>query len=61
MNVNLLLTSVHRLRRRLAQPVAVQDERSNRGLVPEHGGVGICVRKGKHYDFETRIECAGGN
>src|ERR1039458_7038235 len=37
-----------------------KDKRSNRGLVPERGGVGTCVRKGKHNDFETRIECDGG-
>ena len=36
------------------------DKRSNRGLVPERGDVGTCERKGKHNDFETRIECGGG-
>jgi hypothetical protein len=35
------------------------DKRSNRGLVPERGDVGTCERKGKHNDFETRIEYGG--
>src|SRR5208337_3222603 len=37
-----------------------KDKGSSSWLLSMRSGVWTCVRKGKHNDFETRIECDGG-
>ena len=54
MSVHLSLSSVHRLASASPARRSSENKRSNRGLFPECGVVGTCVRKGKRNDFENK-------